>query len=131
MLLAYDYPLLGIFWTMLWLYVLIAWFMVLFSVIADVFRNDKMGGFSKAIWFIVIVAVPLLGVLVYVLAHGNEMSERKVAEVQAQDEAVRSYVRDAAGTTSHADQLTQLAALHDQGKIDDAEFASGKAKILA
>lgn len=122
---------LGIFWTVLWIYLLIAWFTVLFGIIADVFRNHEMGGFSKAIWLIFIVVVPVLGVLVYLLANGNEMAQRKIADMQAQDAAMRAYVQDAAGTTSHADQLTQLAALHEQGSINDAEFAAGKAKILA
>ena len=128
---AYDYPLLSIFWTMLWIYLLFAWFMVLFRVIADIFRNHEMRGFSKAIWLIVVVVLPLLGVLIYVLAHGDEMAQRRIAEAQAQDAAMRSYVQDAAGTASNADQIAQLAALHDQGKLDDAEFAAGKAKILA
>ena len=128
---AYDYPLLSIFWTLLWIYLIFAWFMLLFSVVADIFRNHEMRGFSKAIWLVVVILIPLLGVLIYVLAHGDEMSQRRLAEAQAQDAAARAYVKDAAGTTSHADQISQLAALRDQGTISEAEFAAGKAKILA
>ena len=128
---AYDFPLLSIFWTILWIYLIFAWFMLLFSVIGDIFRNHEMRGFSKAIWLVVVILIPFLGVLIYVLAHGDEMSQRKLAEAQAQDAAMRSYVQDAAGTTSHADEIAKLAALRDQGAITDAEFATGKAKILA
>ncbi len=128
---AYDFPLLSIFWTILWIYLVFAWFMLLFSVIADIFRNHDMRGFSKAIWLVVVILIPFLGVLIYVLAHGDEMSQRKLAEAQAQDAAMRSYVKDAAGSTSHADEIAKLAALRDQGAITDAEFATGKAKILA
>ena len=128
---AYDYPLLSIFWTLLWIYLIFAWFMLLFSVIADIFRNHEMRGFPKAIWLVVVILIPFLGVLIYVLAHGDEMSQRRLAEAQAQDAAARAYVKDAAGTTSHADQISQLAALRDQGTISEAEFAAGKAKILA
>ena len=128
---AYDYPLLSVFWTVLWIYLIFAWFMLLFSVIADIFRNHEMRGFSKAIWLVVVILIPFLGVLIYVLAHGDEMSQRRLAEAQAQDAAARAYVKDAAGTTSHADQISQLAALRDQGTISEAEFAAGKAKILA
>ncbi|CCM62635.1 MULTISPECIES: SHOCT domain-containing protein [Candidatus Neomicrothrix] len=128
---AYDYPLLSIFWTLLWIYLIFAWFMLLFSVVADIFRNHEMRGFSKAIWLVVVILIPFLGVLIYVLAHGDEMSQRRLAEAQAQDAAARAYVKDAAGTTSHADQISQLAALRDQGTISEAEFAAGKAKILA
>lgn len=130
-MLAYDYPLLGIFWTIIWIYVIIAWFMVLFGVIADIFRDHEMRGISKAIWLIFVVMVPLIGVLVYLLVNGDEMAQRKIAAAQAQDDAMRAYVKDAAGTPTHADQIAQLAALRDQGAIDDAEFAAGKAKILA
>lgn len=129
-MLAYDYPLLGLFWTILWIYILIAWFMVLFSVIADIFRSDDMGGFAKAIWLIVLLFLPVLGVIVYILTNGDGMAQRKLADVQAQDAAMRAYVQDAAGSASPADQLTQLAALRDQGTITEAEFAAGKAKIL-
>ena len=128
---AYDYPLLSIFWTLLWIYLIFAWFMLLFSVVADIFRNHEMRGFSKAIWLVVVILIPFLGVLIYALAHGDEMSQRRLAEAQAQDAAARAYVKDAAGTTSHADQISQLAALRDQGTISEAEFAAGKAKILA
>ena len=128
---AYDYPLLSIFWTLLWIYLIFAWFVLLFSVVADIFRNHEMRGFSKAIWLVVVILIPFLGVLIYVLAHGDEMSQRRLAEAQAQDAAARAYVKDAAGTTSHADQISQLAALRDQGTISEAEFAAGKAKILA
>ena len=128
---AYDYPLLSIFWTLLWIYLIFAWFMLLFSVVADIFRNHEMRGFSKAIWLVVVILIPFLGVLIYVLAHGDEMSQRRLAEAKAQDAAARAYVKDAAGTTSHADQISQLAALRDQGTISEAEFAAGKAKILA
>ena len=128
---AYDYPLLSIFWTLLWIYLIFAWFMLLFSVVADIFRNHEMRGFSKAIWLVVVILIPFLGVLIYVLAHGDEMSQRRLAEAQAQDAAARAYVKDATGTTSHADQISQLAALRDQGTISEAEFAAGKAKILA
>lgn len=130
-MLAYDYPLLGIFWTMIWIYVLIAWFMVLFGVIADIFRDHEMRGISKAVWLLLVVLIPLLGVLMYLLVHGDEMAQRKVAAAQAQDDAVRSYIKDAAGGPTHADQISQLAALRDQGAITEAEFAAGKAKILA
>lgn len=84
---AYDYPLLSIFWTLLWIYLIFAWFMLLFSVVADIFRNHEMRGFSKAIWLVVVILIPFLGVLIYVLAHGDEMSQRRLAEAQAQDAA--------------------------------------------
>lgn len=133
-MLAYDYPLLGLFWTMMWWFLWIAWIVLLIHVIVDIFRNRDMGGFAKALWAIFVIVVPWLGVLVYLIAHGHDMAERNYHQAQAQDAAFRSYVQDAAGSNgSHgtADELTKLAALQAQGVISEAEFAQQKAKLLA
>jgi hypothetical protein len=130
MLLAYDFPLLGLFWTILWFYLIIAWLMILFSVIADIFRNHEMGGFAKALWLILVVWLPILGVIFYTLANGDGMAARHLERAKRDDDAFRSYVQTAAAPAGPADQLTQLAALHAQGSITDEEFAAGKAKIL-
>ena len=132
--LAYDYPLLSLFWTMLWFAVLVAWIMALFSVLTDVFRSHDMGGFAKTIWVLVILVMPILGVLIYLLARGDKMTEHAVAQAQAQEQMMRSYVQDAAasaGGGNAADQLAKLADLRDRGAITEAEFEQGKAQILA
>jgi hypothetical protein len=132
--LAYDYPLLSIFWSMLWFAVLVAWIMALFSVLTDVFRSHDMGGFAKTIWVLVILVMPILGVLIYLLARGDKMTEHAVAQAQAQEQMMRSYVQDAAasaGGGNAADQLAKLADLRDRGAITEAEFEQGKAQILA
>ena len=130
MTLAYDYPLLGIFWTMLVFFIWIVWILALFHVFADIFRSHDMGGFAKAIWLIFVVFMPFLGVFVYLIARGNKMAEHAAERAQQQNEAMQQYVRQAAGTSGPADQLTQLASLRDSGTISDAEFQAGKAKIL-
>jgi hypothetical protein len=133
-LLAYDYPLLGVFWTMLWWFLLFAWIVLLFRVITDIFRSHDMGGFAKALWAIFVVVVPWLGVLIYLIARGGKMAEHDYDRAQAQDAAFRAYVQDAAGTNGSggtADELGKLAALKTQGVISDDEFAQQKAKLLA
>jgi hypothetical protein len=129
MLLAYDYPLLDIFFSMLWFFLLLAWFMTLFHVIGDIFRSQDMGGWGKALWLIFVIVMPFLGVLIYLIARGNQMSQHAISDAQAQDAAMRAYVRDAAA--SPADELVKLAQLKDQGVISEAEFATEKAKLLA
>ena len=129
---AYDYPLLGVFWTMMIWFLWIAWIVVLFRVIADIFRSRDLGGFSKALWVIFVIVVPFLGVLVYLIARGHSMTDRDVQQAQAQEAAFRSYVQDAAATNGGtADELAKLADLQARGVITDAEFAQQKAKILA
>ena len=131
-MLGYDYPLLGVFWTMMIWFLWIAWIVLLFRVIADIFRSRDMGGGGKALWAIFVIVVPFLGVFVYLIARGHKMSEHDVAQAQAQEAQFRSYVQDAAGTGGGtADELTKLAALKAQGVITDVEFEQQKAKILA
>ena len=129
---AYDYPILGIFWTMLWLFFWIAWLFLLFRVIADLFRSHDLGGWGKALWIIFVILVPFLGVFVYVIARGHSMHERDIEQAKAQRAAFDSYVRDAAGSGGGtADELVKLADLKERGVITDAEFEQQKAKILA
>lgn len=132
MVLAYDYPLLGMFWTFLLFFIWIAWIVVLFRVIFDIFRSKDLGGLAKALWVIFVILLPFLGVLVYLIARGHSMSERDYQEAEAQEQAFQSYVRNAAGTGGgSADELTKLADLRDKGVITDAEFQQQKAKLLA
>jgi hypothetical protein len=130
--LAYDYPILGLFWTMLIFFLWIAWFFLLFYVLADIFRSDDMGGWGKALWVIFVVLAPFLGVFLYVIIRGSGMSERSLARARAQDQAMQAYVRDAAGSSGgSADELAKLADLRQRGVITDAEFEQQKARILA
>jgi Short C-terminal domain/Phospholipase_D-nuclease N-terminal len=131
-MLAYDYPLLGLFWTMLWFFIWIAWLLILFKVIFDIFRSHDLGGFGKALWVIFVIIVPWLGVLVYLIARGHSMRDRDIADAQAQQDAFKTYVQQTAGTsTSTADEIAKLADLKNSGVISDAEFEAQKAKILA
>jgi Phospholipase_D-nuclease N-terminal/Short C-terminal domain len=127
-----SYPLLDVFWTMLWLFVWILWIFLLIRILTDIFRSHDLSGWGKALWTIFIVFLPFLGVLVYLIARGGSMHNRDVRQAQANDEALRSYVQQAAGTsTSSAEEIAKLAALRDQGVLTAAEFDAQKAKILS
>jgi ABC-type multidrug transport system fused ATPase/permease subunit len=126
-----DYPLLNLFWTMLWLFLWILWIFLLIRIILDIFRSDDLGGWGKALWVIFIIILPFLGVLVYLIARGSSMHRRDAREARATDEAMRDYIQSAAGTsTSTAEELGKLAALRDQGVLTQAEFDAQKAKLL-
>ena len=129
---AYDYPILGLFWTMLIFFLWFAWLMLLFRVFGDIFRSEDLGGFSKGLWTVAVILAPFLGVFVYVIARGKSMGERDIARARENEAAFRSYVQDAAGSsTGTADELARLAQLRDSGVLTDAEFAQQKAKLLA
>lgn len=130
-MIAADYPLLELFWTMLWFFLWIAWIMLLFRTIGDIFRSRDLGGGGKALWTIFVVVAPFLGVFVYLIARGSAMHERDYERALAQEQAFRSYVQDAATPTGSADELVKLADLKERGVITEAEFQTQKAKILA
>ena len=126
-----NYPLLDAFLTMLWFFLWIIWIIILFRVILDLFRDRQLSGWAKAGWLLFMIILPFLGVFVYLIARGSKMQERDVRDAQANEAALRSYVQQAAGGPSAADQLTQLADLHSRGVLSDDEFAAEKAKILS
>src|SRR5271165_1021910 len=123
-MLATDYPVLDLFLTMLYFFLFFIWIWLLIMVFFDIFRSHDMGGGAKALWVIFIIILPYLGVLVYLIARGGKMQERRVQDVQQQQKAFDSYVRQAAGTSGEdtASQLSKLADLKSQGVLTDAEF---------
>ena len=128
---AYNYPLMGAFWTMMWFFLWIIWLVLLFRIFADIFNSDDLGGGGKTMWVIFVVVLPFLGVFVYLIARGNQMSQRSIDHARAQQQEFDSYVRDVASPASSADELAKLVDLQKSGVITDAEFQQQKAKLLA
>ncbi len=129
-MIAYDYPLLGMFWTMMIFFLWFAWIMLLFRIIVDIFQSSSMGGIAKAFWLIFVIIIPWLGVLIYLIANGNDMNARAIEQQRAKEEAFSNYVRSTTGAGS-ADELAKLADLRDKGVLTEAEFAAQKSKLLA
>ncbi len=128
---SYSYPLLGAFWTILEIFLWVIWIWILIYVFIDIFRSDDLSGWAKALWFVFVLFIPLIGVLVYLIARGGKMHERAVRQAQQQDAEARAYIQQAAGSQSSADQIAKLADLRDRGVITAEEFAREKAKVLA
>jgi membrane protein implicated in regulation of membrane protease activity len=128
---SYSYPLLGAFWTVFEIFLWIIWIWILIYVFIDIFRSHDLSGWAKALWFVFVLFIPLIGVLVYLIARGGEMQQRAQQQAQQQDQEVRRYIQQAADTPSSADQLAKLADLRDRGVITADEFDREKAKVLA
>lgn len=124
-------PLFDLFWTMLMLFLWIAWFSVVISVVMDIFRNRETSGFSKAIWVFFVIVLPWLGVLVYLVVNGDGMADRSLQVARRNEEAAQAYIRQAAAPVSTADELAKLAGLRDSGVITEEEFAAQKVRLLA
>jgi hypothetical protein len=127
---GYSYPLLGAFWTIFEIFLWVIWFWILITVFIDIFRSQDLSGWGKALWFVFVLFIPLIGVLVYLIARGGKMHEHAAAQAQQQEQEFRSYVQETASSQSPADQLTKLADLRERGVISAAEFEREKAKIL-
>jgi hypothetical protein len=128
--LAVDYPLLNMFWTMMLCFFWVLWFMLLFRVIGDIFRDDGLNGWGKAGWTVLVILLPYLGVLVYLIARGRGMGERELMRAQQHEKEFRSYVQETAGARSAADELSKLTELKNSGDITAAEYEQAKAKVL-
>ena len=131
MLLGSDYPFMDIFWTMLIFFVWIAWFMLLFRIIIDIFRRHDIGGGMKTVWLIFVILLPFLGVFVYLIAESKGMADRDMERVQAQQAQLDDYVRSTAGSGGAAGEIAQAKGLLDSGAINQGEFDAIKAKALA
>ena len=130
-MLAYDYPILGLFWSMLIFFLWVAWFVIFFQVVIDIFRSHDMGGWAKAGWFLLVLLVPFLGVLIYVIARGDKMRDHDLERMRAQQEQMDAYIKQTAGGSDGvADELAKLSELKASGVISDEEFAAQKAKLL-
>ena len=73
---SYSYPLLGAFWTIFLIFLWVIWFWVLIWVFIDIFRSRDLSGWAKALWFLFVLFIPLIGVLVYLIARGGSMQDR-------------------------------------------------------
>ena len=129
MLLAADYPFLDILWTMLIFFLWIAWFWILITVFADIFRRHDTSGFGKVLWLIFVILVPFLGVFVYLIANHDGMTKGNIERMQGQQAQMDDYVRSVAGGGAAA-EIEKAKGLLDSGAISQAEFDSIKAKAL-
>ena len=67
-MLAYDYPLLGVFWTLVLFSLFVLWIFTVLWAFVDNFSRRDHGGLAKAAWFIFILFLPVFGVFVYLIA---------------------------------------------------------------
>ena len=130
MVLAADYPFLDVFWTMILFFCWVAWIWMLILILSDVFRRDE-SGWAKAPWCIFLIFLPFLGALIYLIANGKGMAERRVQDAQASQASFDSYVKNVAATGGPAGEIEKAKALLDSGAISQQEFDALKAKALA
>jgi hypothetical protein len=123
------------FWDIMWFiifsYAFIAYLIMLFSLVGDLFRDRETSGGMKAIWLLFFIFVPFITAIVYLIARGQGMAERSERQMQAAKAEQDRYIQQAAGrAASPAAQIAQAKELRDTGEISADEFANLKARAL-
>jgi len=121
----WDWFLVMLFW-----FLFVAYLMVLWQILTDLFRDRQLNGWGKAAWLIFLILFPFLTALVYVIARGRGMAERHAAALHEAKSQTDQYIREVA-TTSPAQQIADAHGLLEAGAITPDEFATLKAKALA
>jgi hypothetical protein len=131
MLIAADYPFLDVFWTMILFFLWVAWLVVLFRIVGDIFRRHDTSGWVKALWLIFVIVLPFLGVLVYLIVNGDEMGRRDLERTRAARTEFDEYVKSVADSGGPAAEIERAKQLLDSGAINQAEFEAIKARAIA
>jgi type VI protein secretion system component VasK len=126
-----DYTFLDVLWSMLVFFLWVAWFILLFHIVGDVFRRRDASGWKKAAWLIFILFVPFLGVFVYLIVNSDDMARRRIEEAAAARSEMDEYVRSVASEGGAAAEIERAKGLLDRGAITQAEFDAIKARALA
>ena len=122
----------SLLWSLIWIFFMVIFFMIFFMVIMDLFSDHTLSGWAKAIWIIFLIIFPPITMLVYLIARGGSMAERRQKQINEVEAAQKAYIQQVAGSgQTPADQIASAKALLDNGTITQAEFDSLKAKALA
>jgi len=123
------------FWDIIWFifvaFMFIAYLMVLFAILADLFRDHTTSGVVKAIWVVCLIFFPLITAIVYLIANSKAMAERQQSTDRNAQDQREAYLKQAAGAASPAEQVAQAKQLLDAGAISQDEYDALKAKALA
>ena len=118
------------FWLIVEAFFFVAYLVILFQIVGDLFRDRSLGGGAKALWILLLLVLPWLGALIYLLARGRGMAERAQAMVSETKTATDDYIRAVAGT-SPVQEIATAQELLSAGAITPDEFARLKARALA
>lgn len=107
------------------IFVFVLWFWLLITVIGDLFRRHDISGWGKAIWVIVLIFFPYLGVFIYLISQSRGMAERNMQRAQQAREELRHVVGFSA-----ADEIDKLERLKNAGTISNEEYTRLRARVM-
>ena len=122
------------FWDMVWLMIstffFVAYLIIMFQIVVDLFRDHELGGFAKVLWVIGLIFLPVITAIIYIIARGSGMSRRQMASMEKAKAQTETYIKEVAGKSPAAD-IAEAKTLLDAGTITQAEFDKLKAKALS
>jgi hypothetical protein len=122
------------FWDIMWFifisFALVAYLMVMFSIITDLFRDRETSGFAKAAWMVALIFVPFLTSVIYLVVRGGGMAERSFKSAEAVRQSQEAYIREVAAKATPTDQIAQARTMLDSGVISQPEYERLKEKAL-
>jgi hypothetical protein len=107
------------------IFIFVLWFWLLITVFGDLFRRQDISGWAKAIWVIVLIIFPYLGIFIYLIAQHRGMAERQSQQVQQAREDMRHFIG-----YSVADELEKLERLKNSGTISNEEYTRLRARTV-
>jgi hypothetical protein len=111
-------------------FLLLAYLVIMFQIVVDLFRDSELGGGSKVLWIIGLVFLPMITAIIYVVGRGKGMAARQQASLRRAQSDAEPYIKTVAGK-SPASDIAEAKALLDAGTISQEEFAELKAKALS
>jgi hypothetical protein len=122
------------FWDVVWFifisFALVAYLMVMFAIITDLFRDRETSGWVKAVWIVALIFLPILTSLVYLIVRGRGMTERQVSTAEAMRQQQEAYIREVATKATPAEHIAQARTMLDAGTISQADYERLKEKAL-
>jgi ABC-type multidrug transport system fused ATPase/permease subunit len=107
------------------IFIFVLWFWLLITVFGDLFRRHDVSGWAKAVWVIVLILFPYLGIFIYLITQHRGMAERQSQRVQQAREELRQVVGYSA-----ADEIEKLERLKNAGTISNDEYARLRARAV-
>jgi len=122
------------FWDIVWFifisFAFVAYLMVMFSILSDLFRDRDTSGIVKAVWVVALIFLPFLTSLLYLIIRGRGMAERAARSAELARQEQDAYIRHVAGKPTPVDQIAQARAMLDSGAISQSEYDALKTKAL-
>ena len=123
---------------LLWFFLFLVEIWLMFTIFVDIFRSHDLPGWQKALWVIFVLALPLIGILAYLIVRGGQMRAHQAQgshwyQTAGPGSPPGSVGRAAPTRSAHdtIDSLHRLTDLRDRGEITADEYQGLRDQLLA